>query len=66
MAEFIPVSDDYLEQCPALYGVLVPYQVGLPCRRSYRQPIELTPADLMTDIAGFNTLKRLREQRGQR
>ncbi|RLA42474.1 MAG: hypothetical protein DRR06_14380 [Gammaproteobacteria bacterium] len=50
MKEFVPASDEVLDILPDLFNRLVPYQSDYACRRLYRQPVELTPADLQVQI----------------
>ncbi len=50
MKEFVPVSDESLDQAPDLFNRLVPYHMDYTCRRLYAQSFELTPADLQVQI----------------
>ena len=50
MKEFVPVSDEILDDAPDLFNRLVPYHMDYTCRRLYAQSFELTPADLQVQI----------------
>ena len=55
MKEFIPVSDEALDEAHDLFNHLVPYHMDYLCRRLYARSFELTPADLQVQIPLFKS-----------
>ena len=51
MKEFVPVSDEALDEATDLFNQLVPYHMDYSCRRLYARSFELTPADLQVQIS---------------
>ena len=60
MKEFVPVSDEALDDDPDLFNRIVPYHCDYLCRRQYAKSFELTPADLQVQIpvCGSNTTEK--------
>jgi hypothetical protein len=50
MRQFVPMTDDMLENVDQLPGPLVPYQCGVPCWHRLRTETERTAAPLRLPV----------------